>query len=167
MTDEPLFTYVGARGTMEILPYGTVERELAGTTPGSVAGNGTALVQAIEEASWADAVPAPASYDATAAAAARDEAMERVEEHADDAVLAAADTAVKYLASTRDEFTIDAVQYLLDQQGLAFREPKALGPVMRRAALAGLIEGTDRWVNSVRVSNHRRPVRVWRSLIRG
>ena len=105
-----------------------------------------------------------AGYDAARAAAAREAAMSQVEENADAEVSARALQIIEHLASTREEFTADAVFYLLDAEGSVFREPKALGPIMRRAAAAGLIVKTDRTVDSVRVSNHRRPVRVWRSL---
>lgn len=44
-------------------------------------------------------------------------------------------------------------------------EPRALGALMREAARAGDIEATDAWALSERVACHRRPLRVWRSLL--
>lgn len=46
-------------------------------------------------------------------------------------------------------------------------EPRALGPIMNRAAKNGWIAKTDRVVNSRRASNHNRPIAVWNSMIYG
>jgi hypothetical protein len=45
------------------------------------------------------------------------------------------------------------------------REPRALGAVVRRAASLGFIEPTDKFVASRMKSQHRNPLRVWRSLV--
>jgi len=55
---------------------------------------------------------------------------------------------------------------MLERTGVeGTHEPRAMGAVMRSLARARVIEATDRTVESVRKANHRRPVRVWKSLI--
>lgn len=105
-------------------------------------------------------------YDWTKAARARDEAIERVDEHADQDWKVEARQAVLHAAAHRAEFTTDYVWWLLDQREvLPPHEPRALGAIMRKAAREGLIQRSDRVVESVRPANHRRPIAVWRSLI--
>jgi hypothetical protein len=95
---------------------------------------------------------------------ARDEAVARVEEHASADWLAAAATAVGMLAMFYPEFTTDDVWECLVEVE-ATHEPRALGPVMMKAARRGLIRKTDRVQNSRRPQCHARPVAVWSSLI--
>lgn len=107
-------------------------------------------------------------YDWTKAARARDEAIERVDEHADQDWKVEARQAVLHAAAHRAEFTTDYVWWLLDQREvLPPHEPRALGAIMRKAAREGLIQRSDRVVESVRPANHRRPIAVWRSLLYG
>lgn len=109
-----------------------------------------------------------AEYDWTKAAAARDEALQRVDEHADQDWKREARDAVLHAAAHRAEFTSDYIWWLLQQRGvMPPHEPRALGAIMRAAAREGLIQRSDRVVESVRVANHRRPVAVWRSLVYG
>lgn len=98
--------------------------------------------------------------DIEAGRVARDEAMQRADEHADDAWK---DTAWRILVERigPGEFTTDRVWHHLDAEGAATHEPRALGPVMRRAADAGLIYNTGRVVKSARPECHTRPVTVW------
>jgi hypothetical protein len=44
-------------------------------------------------------------------------------------------------------------------------EHRAIGPLMRALARLGYCEPTSDWVESLQKVNHRRPMRVWRSLI--
>lgn len=108
----------------------------------------------------------PGNFDPPAARLAREHAIQQVDEHADMEWKHLAKSVVRSLAITREEFTTDAVWYLLEQTTAATtHEPRALGAVMRAAASDRIIVATDRTVESVRVANHRRPVRIWRSLI--
>jgi hypothetical protein len=96
---------------------------------------------------------------------ARDEALERVEAAAHEEWLVAAHDAVIYLAAMYEEFDADAVWSILRTSEHATHEPRAMGAVLRNAARDGLIEPTDRWVQSKRTACHGRPIRVWRSLM--
>lgn len=105
-------------------------------------------------------------FDAKASAEARDESIEKADRAARHDWAKAAEDAVRKLARRRAEFTTDDVWKLLEAYtGPTTHEPRALGAVMRRASGDGLIKATDRTALSTRVACHRRPVRVWRSLI--
>lgn len=99
-------------------------------------------------------------FDAAAAAAARDKAIDRVEggsvEWQDEALLA-----VEQLARRKPELTTDDLWSVLEPPA----EPRAAGAVMRRAVREQLIERTERTRKSLRVACHRRDLRVWRSLV--
>lgn len=112
---------------------------------------------------FGSAAPLPVAplLDATLARAARDEAIQRVEDGASVDWLSRALEAVRRVAGQRETLTTDDVAGLVPEPP----EPKAWGPVMLAAARAGYIERTDRTRESDRVSNHRRPMRVWHSLI--
>jgi len=107
----------------------------------------------------------PGVYDPVAAALAKSHSMQQVDQHADAAWKTEAKGIVRYLAQTKEEFTTDAVWFLLDKFPGVTHEPRAMGPIMRWAATSGLIRATDRTTKSVRVVNHSRPIQVWRSLI--
>jgi hypothetical protein len=83
--------------------------------------------------------------------------------HADPTWLGDALSVVHYLARTRRDLTTDDVWGLLGNRVPA--EPRALGGVMRRAARKGWIRVSDRWRLSDRAENHRRPIRVWDSVL--
>tara|TARA_R110000824_G_scaffold93279_2_gene225722 strand:+ start:492 stop:899 length:408 start_codon:yes stop_codon:yes gene_type:complete len=93
--------------------------------------------------------------------AAKVEAVNRVERNADEEWMEVAFKVVVALSRARAEFTTDSVWRRLDS---APHEPRAMGAVMRRAARAGLCVKTDRVVESKKISNHRRPIAIWRSL---
>jgi hypothetical protein len=78
---------------------------------------------------------------------------------------AAACAIVKHLAATRGEFTADEVWAQLDQLGFSTREHRAMGAVMRAAAMDGLIVKTDRVTPTSRPCANRRPVAIWLSLL--
>lgn len=108
----------------------------------------------------------PGTYDPRAASLAREQSIKRVYEHADEEWKLDALRVVRYLAETCPEFTTDRVWYVLERfSGAHTPEPRALGAVMRAAASDRLIVATDKTVESVRVANHRRPIRVWKSLV--
>jgi hypothetical protein len=94
------------------------------------------------------------------------DALARVAAHADPEWWEVAVTAVYSLASRHRALTTDQVWQLLDPGEVTTHERRALGAVMRATARAGLIAPTDRYVPSERPQAHRRPVRVWRSLLR-
>lgn len=99
--------------------------------------------------------------DQGAARAAANRAIQQVEAHAPPDWMERAFQAAKHVATIRDEFTTDAIWYLVG----APPEPRAMGAVMRRIQVAGLARPTDRTVESKREECHARPVRVWQSLI--
>lgn len=95
----------------------------------------------------------------------RDEAIDQVEEHAQEEWKKAAYNVVVYIAKHRVEFTTDAVWSLLDRISFVTHENRAMGAIMRRAANRGVCVRTDRTTQSVRPECHRRPIRIWRSLM--
>jgi hypothetical protein len=94
------------------------------------------------------------------ALAARDEAIQRVDEHADPDWKDHAYDLVVRTAGELYEFTQDDVW---DRGLQPTRENRALGPVFLRAARAGVCEKTDRVRPSARSHGSGKP--VWRSLI--
>lgn len=93
--------------------------------------------------------------------------MRRAEEHAPVSWRGHAELAVQYVAERRERFTTDPVWRVLEAWDVARPpEPRALGPLMKAACTWGWCEPTDNTVLSVLPQNHRRPVRVYRSLIR-
>ena len=94
-------------------------------------------------------------------AAAREEAIERVDAHADDEWKALALNTAEKVARGMASFTSDDLWLA----GLPTpREPRALGPVMREIVKLGWAEVTDEYRPSVR--RHSTPLRVYRSLLR-
>lgn len=74
--------------------------------------------------------------------------------------------ALKQVASRQKFFCTDDIERIRHSyDGPTTHENRALGPLMLSAKKDGLIAPTDRWVMSIQPFNHRRPVRVWRSLI--
>jgi hypothetical protein len=99
------------------------------------------------------------------AQAARDQAVACCEQGADQDFLLRADTAVQRVAGRQAFLTSDDVWAELREQP---REPRVMGPIMMRAAKAGIITATNQWRQSESATNHGRPQRVWRSnLYRG
>lgn len=106
-------------------------------------------------------------FDPDAGERAKAEALARVEVNADEAWLASAREAVLVTARAVEEFTTDRVWWQLDRWGVPPpREPRAMGAVMRGAVAAGVVRGTDRVVKTSRPEAHKRPIPVWRSLVR-
>ncbi|MGB5811744.1 MAG: hypothetical protein WBG86_14500 [Polyangiales bacterium] len=94
----------------------------------------------------------------------RESAVKRSDEGANPGWKDEAYDAVMAVARARDTFTSDHVWQVLGEGGT--RDPRALGPVMRRVERDGYIAATDGWALCLRPSRHRAPVRVWRSLVR-
>lgn len=90
-----------------------------------------------------------------------DNAIRQADDAANPEWKAAADKIVRKLAKSKRTFTTDDVWNRLDKTGLATREPRAMGAVMRRAKGAGLIRSTGTFQVSARPECHRRPITVW------
>lgn len=102
------------------------------------------------------------TFDSGAAAAARDEGMQRVS-HATkpDWAEAAYEAVLQTALLLPDGFIVDDVWPHIDPEVGQPHEPRAMGPVMRRAQSAGEITPTDSYRLSARVTAHRNPRRVW------
>lgn len=94
------------------------------------------------------------------ARAARDTAIELVEAFAKEQWLQEAQAALLLTIQTHLEFTTDDIDCSTP------REPRAWGPVVLRAARAGLIENTYRTRQSSSAVCHARPKTIWRVLTR-
>lgn len=97
----------------------------------------------------------------------RNEAMAKVDAAADDYWKEAAMESIRSLCDEIDfagVFTTDDVWDKLEKDWPEAKthEPKALGPVMARAAKLGYIRKTDQTLDSKREECHARPVRVWK-----
>lgn len=104
------------------------------------------------------------SLDTYAAERAKQAAIAQVEAAAPhDWKLDALD-AVRQAARELPEFIADAVWARMPA-GAYSAEPRAMGAIMVAAQKQGWIEPTDRWQLSASPRNHRRPQRVWRSII--
>jgi hypothetical protein len=91
--------------------------------------------------------------------AARDEALQRVDQNADDAWKQRAETVVLLLARMRQTFTADDVwAYLAAHHDVATHEPRALGAIITRLAKANKIRKVG-YTPSTR--RHAAPVAVW------
>jgi hypothetical protein len=87
---------------------------------------------------------------------ARDAALQQVEAHADSGWMDAAEKIVRNLAAA-GPFTADALWSRIDQP----REPRALGALMRKLAVAKFIRPTGRYIKSARPDCHARPLCEW------
>ena len=94
-----------------------------------------------------------------------DDLLESVYRNADERWKDAAGAAVTSLAKDRQEFTADDVWELIDGTDVGTHENRAMGPVMRAASKAMIIQRTDRTIKTRRPSRNKGDVRVWRSLI--
>ncbi len=83
-----------------------------------------------------------------------------------DAFNIAAVKAVVKLAKTKRSFTTDDIWAALPASATAGVEPRALGAIMTSAQDQGAIKATGRYKPSKRPECHRRPVRVWKSLLK-
>jgi hypothetical protein len=109
--------------------------------------------------------PKSSKYDSAGAASARDESMERVDEHADEEWKEAAYDSVYEVALENETLTADDVQRRLDGKPVHTHELRALGPIMLRAAKERIIEQDGTFTRSTQVQCHSMPRRIWRSLI--
>lgn len=103
--------------------------------------------------------------DSVASEKERDEAIARVEKHANQRWMLAAYNAVKWCAVHHRQFTTNEVWARLQRSPETTHEARALGPVMANAARNGLIRNSGQYRRSQIPRQHGRPVPVWRSLI--
>lgn len=92
----------------------------------------------------------------------KDEAIDRVEDAANEKWKSTALRAVRWRAKKGVNFTSDHIW--ADLVGVDLeppKEPRAMGAIMRKAVSEGLIVATDKTIPSTKPSNHKRPVRVW------
>lgn len=105
-------------------------------------------------------------FDLPEAIKARDEAIARVDTNMDERWKQACRNAIMEIASIKAEFTTDDVWELMYQKNIDQpHENRAMGAVIREIHKLGIIKPSDRYVNSLRPECHRRPVKVWLSLI--
>ena len=90
-----------------------------------------------------------------------DEALALVETAADVDWKQRARDAIRTVAFSGRAFTTDDVWDAIGD-GVATRDGRALGPLMREAVADGLIEPTGNYIKSRRLACHQRPVREWR-----
>ena len=94
------------------------------------------------------------------------EGMQRARRHANPIWAAWFAEAIVEVARKKPFFTTDDVEVLrIHRQGPRTHENRAIGPLMREACQAEVCLPTLDWVESRQRVNHRRPMRVWRSLI--
>lgn len=110
------------------------------------------------DAHFYQSVPRDEGTEGLALFAARDEALERVEQGAGAAWMEGALAVLEQVARDRLEFTVMRCRALYTDPP----EPRAWGAVLVQGERRGWIEGTDRHVNA---GSHGRPLRVWRSLL--
>lgn len=106
----------------------------------------------------------PTLFDAVESGQARDEALVRAERNADAEWKAAALDAVRRTALESAYFTADDVWQKLTARP---HEPRAMGAIMRQASLLEWIAPTDTFRPTAKISQHRQPIRVWKSLLHG
>lgn len=106
----------------------------------------------------------PDLFDGPKASLARDAAITTVGESRRDWVSVAL-VAIRDVAVRKEFFTTDDVlRGCPHLEGCP--EKRMLGAAMRIAGKEGMISPTDRYTDSIRVSSHRRPKRVWKSALR-
>ena len=98
---------------------------------------------------------------------ARERAISQVDSRVDSRWKQAALSAIWRIADRWPTLTTDNVWLLLADSEWSHLpiDPRAMGAIMREAQRRGWIAPTAEWKASVRVVNHARPIRVWRSLI--
>lgn len=106
-------------------------------------------------------------FDPQGGSAARDEGIDRADRHADPVWKAWWEDAVRRIAEQQQYFSTDDVERLklMEQVTHTTHEKRAIGGIMRRANKDGVCAPTENWVQSQRRVNHRRPLRVWASLL--
>ncbi len=104
-------------------------------------------------------------FDFDAAGRAKREGMARGEAGAPAGWADAALEAVRTTAMEMPMFIVDEVWGRLPADTGLAPDLRAMGPVMRRAFAQGMVTPTETYRLSSRVSAHRNPRRVWRSML--
>ena len=100
--------------------------------------------------------------DLFAAFAARDEAIERVDQNANTEWKKTAEAAVIHIARMRPTFTADDVwDHLRKHTSCETHEPSALGAIFNKLRREGRIRHTGEFIISRRQTRHAAPIRVW------
>lgn len=107
----------------------------------------------------------PTLFDPERGAELRDDGIARAEAHAEVQWKDAALDAVLACARQLPRFTTDEVYAHGLLVGYSTHELRAMGGIMRRACTQGWIVPTDDYRPTARPEAHRRPMRVWRSLV--
>ena len=104
-------------------------------------------------------------FDAAAAREAKKEAMDRSEKNATPEWSEVMLKLVKLTSQEQLLFNADDVFERMEAipNAPVTHDPRAFGPVMRRAVKAGYCEATDTTRKSRRESCHHRPLAIWRS----
>lgn len=106
------------------------------------------------------------TINATLGQIGKKDGMDRAERAADPAWWAATMQALIDVAREKQYFHSDDIVLRRRERGaVSTHEPRAMGPLMRQAHSDMVCSPTDRWTPSAQSANHRRPVRVWRSMI--
>ena len=95
-----------------------------------------------------------------------DAAVNRAGNNADITWLNEARSAVKLLIRKGEDFTTDDVWELLEGVNAYTHEPRALGAIIRELSKDGAIYSTGGYRKSIRKECHRRPLAVWRPVVR-
>ncbi len=103
-------------------------------------------------------------FDLHAATAARDNGIALGESSAGVAWQEAALEAIRMCAVLNRELIVDDVWPYLSHE-VTTKDLRAMGSMMLKAAREELIAPTERYQLSARVSSHRNPRRIWRSLL--
>jgi hypothetical protein len=103
-------------------------------------------------------------FDDMGSRAARDHAMDVVESYADIGFAEAAYDAGVQCAENNLEFIVDEVWGYLPK-GVTTHDLRAMGPVMKRLQRDMVIEPTDQYRGSNKITSHKVPRVVWRSLV--
>lgn len=95
----------------------------------------------------------------------RDEAIQRVNAHADPDWKDTAYATGYRIASCQESLLSEDIWQALSDQGVHTHEPRAMGAVMRRLHADKVIQPTDQFVKSPSPLGHGRPSRIWKSLL--
>lgn len=109
----------------------------------------------------------PYDFSPERAEAKKDEAVKRASQHANPFWKLEMMKVIRQVCVQNADFTADAIMelYAQDTTRPQTHNDRALGGLMKTAANRGYCVPTGAFRNSCRVSCHRRPLAVWRSLI--
>jgi hypothetical protein len=109
------------------------------------------------------------TFDKAAGEAGKRDGMDRAQLNADEYWWQCMVECAKAVARHKPYLLTDDVVRLCKERhpNLFTHEPRAMGPVMREGARLGYFTKTQDWVESTQKQCHRRPMRIWFSLICG